>query len=214
MVLSARRHRIVSLACLVAALLPVVPASAQRPAPPRARPGADSIAVRFALDQLMSPEERRAAGLDRLSPAQRRALERWLARYTAAVAHTARVLARDGRPAEPARRATPAEQMAQAITPAARVYSAWACYLPTGAPLARSSGGGARVTLADGTRWEIALADQPRADGWRPGDFIIVERTGISSDEDFRYQLMNAESRWRAAARFLGTQRARSPSPD
>lgn len=206
-VLSAGRHRIVALACLAAALLSAVPVAAQRPTP-RARPGADSISVRIALDQLMSPEERRAAGLDRLSPAQRRAMERWLARYTAAVAQTARALASDRRPA------VPAEPMAQAITPAAHVYGAWACYLPTGAPLARSSGGGARVTLADGTRWEIALADQPRADGWRPGDFIIVERTGISSDEDFKYQLMNAESRWRATARFLGVQRGRTPAPN
>ena len=46
--------------------------------------GAFAAEERFpGIEKLMSPEEFRAAGLDKLSPAEREALDRWLLRYTA-----------------------------------------------------------------------------------------------------------------------------------
>ena len=178
----------------------VTPLAAQQPAPRAAPP----VPERLELDRLMSRAEREAMGLSRIDSPQRRALEEWLARYTAAVGAAARVT-------EP----PPVQRsMAYPVAPAWRRAGAWAWYLPVGAPLRAIADGGSYVTLADGTRWEIALPDQPRADDWQRGDFILIERTSVATSDQggpYYYELVNAESRWRAAARFAGYER---PSPD
>jgi len=178
----------------------VTPLAAQQPAPRAAPP----VPERLELDRLMSRAEREAMGLSRIDSTQRRALEEWLARYTAAVGAAARVT-------EP----PPVQRsMAYPVAPAWRRAGAWAWYLPVGAPLRAIADGGSYVTLADGTRWEIALPDQPRADDWQRGDFILIERTSVATSDQggpYYYELVNAESRWRAAARFAGYER---PSRD
>jgi hypothetical protein len=186
---------------LLAAPLAVL--TAQDPAPR----GAPPVATRLELDRLMTGAEREAAGLRELSAAQRQALEEWLARYTAAVSGAARVM--EPRPSGMAQRRAMAEPGF-----AMRRSAAWACYLPVGAPMRASTDGGSTVTLADGTRWQIALPDQPSADVWQRGDFIIIERTSVATSDQggtYDYELVNAESRWRAAARFAGYER---PSRD
>ena len=66
-------RRLVSAVLALATLAPALaaPAAAQAPAPLR-------------IDALMSERDRQETGITRMTPAERQALERWLARYTAA----------------------------------------------------------------------------------------------------------------------------------
>ncbi|GAB3282997.1 hypothetical protein [Parahaliea aestuarii] len=52
------------------------------------------------IEQLMSPEDFRAAGLDKLSPAEREALNRWLVGYTAGEAQALRESSEEVKQAE------------------------------------------------------------------------------------------------------------------
>ena len=76
----------------------------------------------------------------------------------------------------------------------------------SGVRIAAVLDGGSWIELADGTRWEVYLADRPNADNWRPGDFVNVRflpiRLGVKGR--FAYQLVNGREGNEAAVRFSG----------
>ena len=167
-------------------------AQAQQPAP--------------SLDQIMSPAEQAAAGIAKLTPAERAALETWLARYTATVGAVVRGLG----PAV----AVPAQQVvppAAAMTPARPTVPTTPqiqtpqlpSTAPFGAHVFRSTDGGTFVMLRDGTVWEIFHSDRPHTTVWQAGDFVTVRRSPARIGR-FDYQLVNAERDRNVQARFAG----------
>jgi len=66
--------------------------------------------------------------------------------------------------------------------------------------------GGSWIELADGTRWEVFLADRPNTDNWRVGDFVNVRFLPIMLGDRgrFRYQFVNGREGNEAAVRFSG----------
>lgn len=76
----------------------------------------------------------------------------------------------------------------------------------SGVRIAAVLDGGSWIELADGTRWEVFLADRPSTDNWRPGDFVSVRLLPIRLGDKgrFAYQLVNGREGNEAAVRFSG----------
>ncbi len=70
------------------------------------------------------------------------------------------------------------------------------------------SDGGGYLVLEDGTRWKIALADRPRVEQWRAGDYVIVRFAPIVEDGDFRYRLVNGRDESDILVAFRGMEQA------
>lgn len=187
----------ISFAAVGAAALLLAPSTAS---------GQSTNSVR--LDQIMSAQERVATGVSALTPAQRRELEMWLARYTATVSAVLQGMsgpvesvetprAASGIIIEP-RRSAPAQQdtIRPAPSPSPRA-------VPDGARIYRSASGGTFIMLADGSMWEILLEDRPATRTWRVGDFVMVQHRNIGSG-DYQFQLVNPAGQQRATARFAG----------
>lgn len=68
------------------------------------------------------------------------------------------------------------------------------------------SDGGDWVVLEDGTRWKIALADRPRVEQWRSGDYVVVRFAPIVEDGDFRYRLVNGRDQSDILVAFRGME--------
>ena len=196
-------RKLISSAFVVAALattIAIAPASAlaQQPAP--------------SLDQIMSAEERAAAGIAKLTPAERAAFEAWLGRYTATVRGVVRMLDAPTTPGQAAVPSTPADVAAPPATPAP---SATPPTLPSTAPLGahvfRSADGGTFIMLRDGTVWEIFYSDRPVTTVWQAGDFVQVRRSPLRVGR-FDYQLVNADRDRKVAARFAGFVKIEEPA--
>jgi hypothetical protein len=165
----------------VAAPAPVVSATAT----------ADVPAVR--LDVVMSADEQQRTGVSRVTPAERAALERWLAHYTAAVAQGARL----GLSAESAAPIVVAPSQAVSGTGARRPW-----VIPPGARLSALERGGDFVRLEDGSRWRVNLPDRPRVAAWRSGQWIAIRRVPVSTD-GFDIELRNGTEGTRALVRLV-----------
>jgi hypothetical protein len=76
----------------------------------------------------------------------------------------------------------------------------------SGVRIAAVLDGGSWIELADGTRWEVFLADRPSTDTWRAGDFVNVRFLPIRLGDKgrFAYQLVNGREGNEAAVRFSG----------
>jgi hypothetical protein len=173
-------------ACTVCAVLPLpCTAGAQQATPP------------VPLATVMSPADRAATGIDSLSPARREALEAWLARYTAIVTGTARTLS-----AESARVGTVARREAR-LDRESRGGGSFAAgaLLPVGSRIAGIVRDGEALVLENGTLWEVAPTDRPRADGWERGDFVRIERVGAPNG-DYEWRLVHGADDDQAVARF------------
>lgn len=68
------------------------------------------------------------------------------------------------------------------------------------------SDGGGYVVLEDGTHWKIALADRPRVEQWRAGDYVVVRVAPIVEDGDFRYRLVNGRDESDILVAFRGME--------
>ena len=181
---------------LVLALAPLAPqaAAAQQPA--------------TSLDQLMSAEERAAAGIAKLTQTERAALESWLARYTATVTTVVRGMQpatpQPSAPAQqnllpvPSLEATPQAQPQVLPQPLPLPRTA-----PNGAQIFRSADGGTFIMLNDGSMWEIYFSDRPSAAAWQVGDFVSVHERPARVGR-YAYQLVNAAGRGRVTARYAG----------
>ena len=169
-----------------------------------------ALAQAPSLDQLMSPEERAAAGIAKLTPAERASLETWLARYTATVTTVVRGMqpatdapalqAGVAQPTVPPPNVQPAPQARTLPQPLPLPRTA-----PNGAQLFRSADVGTFIMLDDGTMWEIYFSDRSRTAAWRVGDFVSVQKRNARVGK-FDYQLVNASAvgNGRVTARYAG----------
>ena len=163
---------------------------------------------RVSLERIMSQEERAATGVGALAPAQRAALEAWLARYTATVTAVAAGLTRGetrgaehAQPPEPGRVAPPRAPVGDdTIRPPSRRRPHT---IPDGIRVYRSAGGGTFVMLEDGSMWEIFLRDRPYTVTWQAGDYVLV-RHNPAPTNGYEFVLINAAGRMEASARFAG----------
>ncbi len=168
-----------------------------------------------ALDRIMSADERASAGLERLSAAERAALDAWLARYTETVVAVTRAVAREQAAGDSGQALSPAavrsELPGQYLVPATASPATSQVTVLRGAvtPLVTRVTGvfddGALVQLADGSTWEILVDDRARTAGWRAGESIRVRRLAAPTNRRYDLQLENVSGGWRAAARPLST---------
>ena len=177
--------------------------------------------VPLRMDQVMSADQFTRAGLSRLTPEQRLHLDSWLTRYTAelrqAMEQSGNTIAGAGPvSARPAVATTSAarkdalaadgdassDEAASAQQPRAVGWTVFST-TPLGSRLVEVPEDGGYVRLADGTLWEIYVADRTATDTWETGDYITVSRAAAAVG-DFDHTLVNAPSNTRAHARFAG----------
>jgi len=150
------------------------------------------VFVPVRADVVMSADMQKQIGVDRLTPAQRFALDTWLTRYTAEIRADEAAAVRGDDASEPA----PA-----AVTSAHGDYHVRTT--PVGVRLSATRSGGGYVRLEDGSLWEVYLPDRPHTDTWRRGDYITVSIAGAGVGE-YDHFLLDVRSQSRALARFAG----------
>jgi hypothetical protein len=142
------------------------------------------------MDQVMSPAEMQATGVSSLTPEQRAALDAWLVRYT----NTLAIIARHG-----------AEQAATSAT--GEVGEPLSVY--DGHRIRDVAQDGGRITLQDGTVWDVYLPDRPSADTWKKGDFVLVSIRGAfiaSQGQPYDHLIVNGRTHSTASARIEGRE--------
>jgi len=66
------------------------------------------------------------------------------------------------------------------------------------------SDGADYVVLQDGTRWKVALADRPRVEQWKAGDWVMVRLAPIAEGRDYDYRLVNGRDESNVLVAFRG----------
>lgn len=216
------RRSILQHAVAVAAL--TLAAALPRDAAAQGAPVARSTgaAASGSLSQLMAPWELEATGVARLSAEERRALEGWLARYTAALragrSGAAGSLRDDElplgrsapmdtiRPAPGSRPVRPTRQPAERTTRIALSVDR----VPNALEVVAVHEGGDLVETEDGSLWETYLPDRFNAAAWRAGQQVVVRGNLLPpqlSGPAYDVVLQNGEARSSVAARYAGRQR-------
>lgn len=157
------------LAFTLVALLHAVPALAQRQRP-------------LDLDRIMSNQTQVAAGINKLSPSERSALEQWVADWSRGVYDAA------------------VQNTLKSSTPraSAKVYSGvggrhW---------ISKVIRNGTYIELEDGSLWEVASLDRVYTSIWLPvSDIRVVEAN--SSVGSYQYLLVNVDSGEQASAKLI-----------
>ena len=143
------------------------------------------------MPDVMSPAEMKETGLNMLSPAQRAALDAWLARYTAlierAASHGAQAASGGG---------------AQAVQPDETYAGPTAA--PYGSRIAEILDGATKIVLTDGTIWEVNLPDRPSTSTWQKGDYVIVAARPVQLNDTYFYELINGRAETHAAVAWRG----------
>ena len=194
-------------------------AAAQRATVARtAAPGAGT-----SMSQLMAPWELEATGVARLSADERRALEGWLGRYTAALrggagggasggATAGRVELPSARPVpmdtiRPAPRSRPGTPPRPIERPTRIALSVDA--LPNALEVVAVHDGGDLIETDDGSLWETYLPDRFNVGGWRVGQQVVVRGNPLApqlSGARYDVTLQNGEARTSVGARYAGRQ--------
>jgi hypothetical protein len=171
------------LAALFAGAAFIAPAlAAQSPSAPR-------------MSDVMSPSEMRETGLASLTPAQRAALDAWLARYTTIVEHAASYGAQAGGTAA-----------ASAPDNNGGVSYSGPPNAEYGSRITEVRDGGGYVKLADNTVWEVLLAKRPEADTWKVGDYVLVSARAVVLGGDYYFELINGRSGHGVEVKFKGKE--------
>ncbi len=147
------------------------------------------------ITDVMSQSEMRETGVASLTPAQRAALDAWLARYTGIVERAASHGAQAGAP-EAVAAGDPNGGVSYAGPPSAEY----------GSRITEVRDGGGYVKLADGTVWEVLLAKRPEADTWKVGDYLLVSARAVALDGDYYFELINGRSGHGVAVKFKGKE--------
>jgi len=177
---------LVMTAALAAALSPFAPARAQ------------DASAGPTMSDVMSPAEMRATGVASLTPAQRAALDAWVARYTAIIE---RASAHGAQAATDASSASAASSGSNA--PANETY-AGPLAVPYGARIAEVKDGGTYILLSDGTEWEVYLPNRPATTTWATGDYLIVAGRAVEQNGKYYFQLINGRDGTTAAVQWRG----------
>ena len=156
--------------------------------------GAQALhAARAALELsvVMTPQELHETGIWRLNGAERRALDDWLNRYTEAVLRIA---------LNPSSGATPTVADTS-DTPFGPVKQ----YRNTGRAhwIQAASESGERITLEDGSLWEISALNRVNTAAWTIDSEVAVIQARVAN-ADYRYELIKTDDGGKALARFLG----------
>jgi hypothetical protein len=159
-------------------------------APAIAAQAADASAPRMA--DVMSTSELRETGIANLTPAQRSALDAWLARYTAIVEHAA------SRGAQAAGVSSGGGDNGEAYSGPVAV--------PYGSRIRLVRDGGTSIVLADGTVWEVYLPNRPSTKTWAVGDFVIVKGRAVEQNGEYYYTLTNGRDGSSAAVNWKGKE--------
>jgi hypothetical protein len=159
------------------------------------------VAEDLDIDIVMNPQEQEATGINRLTPQERQAFDRWLDTWTHRVVQQAPTY-------------HPSLSLSQWVT-------GWPGYLkPKPMPKAEAAKereeanqvifrnkGGAVLELKDGSVWNITPIDQPVAQFWGRGQHILIKRNPRDIVRPFF--LFNEERR-----EEVGGSRARPPNPE
>ena len=211
-----------ALTVLAAGALAALPQRAAAQRTTVARTAAAPAAAATPMAQLMAPWELEATGVARLSTDERRALEAWLGRYTAAVrggsggagagAAAGRVELPAGRPApmdtiRPAPGSRPAAPPRPAERPTRIALSV--DQLPNALAVVAVHDGGDLIETEDGSLWETYLPDRFNVGGWRVGQQVVVRGNPLApqlSGARYDVVLQNGETRTSVGARYAGRQ--------
>ena len=138
------------------------------------------------IDKVMTGEELRATGVERLTPAQRAALDKWLSEYTL------RVL-----------------QVAKGDAKATGVVGSGTTPTYTGSGsghwIRSTADSGAIVILEDGSMWGINPVDRIDTSLWLPISNITILMASPVVGE-YKYALVNTGDKEKALAKYLGKQ--------
>jgi hypothetical protein len=160
--------------------------------------GAQSEAPR--MSDVMSNGEMKETGIAALTPAQRKALDQWLGRYTAMIERAASHGAQ-------AAGGAPGSGGAPAAQQAADETYAGPTAMPYGSRIAEVLDGGTTILLSDGTVWEVNLPDRPSTTRWAKGDYVIVGARAIELNNTYFFQLINGRDQTSAAVAWRGKQK-------
>jgi len=151
------------------------------------------------IEQQMTPEERQATGIMRLTPSQRRALAAWTARRIAA----ASAATRDSLERAPATQSTPATSPSSGYeaSGATEPYLSSAPAHTFGLREVRE--GGRFIVLGDGALWEVAPEDRPTASAWAAGALVTLDPIDAPTG-DWDTAIREPRSARSVAARFAG----------
>jgi len=149
------------------------------------------------MADVMSNSELKETGIAALSPAQRTALDQWLARYTAMIERAAS----HGAQAASAAGSGAGDQQAPDETYAGPTA------MPYGSRIAAVEDGGTTIVLTDGTVWEVNLPDRPATTRWAKGDYVIVGSRAIELNNKFFFQLINGRDETSAAVAWRGKRK-------
>jgi hypothetical protein len=159
--------------------------------------GAQSDAPR--MSDVMSNTEMKETGVTALTPAQRSALDQWLARYTSmierAASHGAQAAGSAGSGGNGGNGGSQAAPDETYAGPTA---------MPYGSRIAAVEDGGTTIVLTDGTVWEVNLPDRPSTTNWKKGDYIIVGGRAIELNNKYFFQLINGRDESSAAVAWRG----------
>ena len=148
------------------------------------------------MSDVMSNAELKETGITALTPAQRSALDQWLARYTSmierAASHGAAAAGSAGSGGNGGSQAAPDETYAGPTA------------MPYGSRIAAVEDGGTTIVLTDGTVWEVNLPDRPSTTRWVKGDYIIVGGRAIELNNKYFFQLINGREETSAAVAWRG----------
>jgi hypothetical protein len=204
----------------LAGLAALVPTTAAAQRTPAARPTAAAPEREMRIDRLMAPWELDATGVARLSPTERRALDAWLERYTAALRATPGVAGTPRPAATPA--ATPAAGLdtirpapGSRPTPAVRPERPTRIAIgfdpaPQALEVIALYDGGDVIATEDGSLWELYLPDRFNAGAWQVGQSVVVRSNPLPRQQSgaaYDVVLLNGETRSSVAARYAGRQR-------
>jgi hypothetical protein len=151
------------------------------------------------IEQQMTPEERQATGVMRLTPSQRRALAAWTARRIAA-ASAASAAARDSLERAPA---APASSPSAGYEPSGAADASLSSAPAHTYGLREIREGGRFVVLGDGALWEVAPEDRPTASAWTAGAVVTLDPIDAPTG-DWSTAIREARSARSVAARFAG----------
>ena len=153
------------------------------------------------MPDVMSKSELKETGIASLTPAQRTALDQWLARYTAiierAASHGAQQASAGGSGGNP--------QPNSAQQAPDETY-AGPTAMPYGSRIAAVEDGGTKIVLNDGTHWEVNLPDRPSTTRWAKGDYVIVASLAIELNNTYFFQLINGRDGTTAAVAWRGKE--------
>ncbi len=151
-----------------------------------------SAQARLRIENVMTPTDRVATGVSKLTPAQRAAFERWLNQYTSMVF-------------DAGAKGSTAKTSPGPLRPySQRPNSRYNTYLGVGGGhWIDSNSDGKIITLEDGSIWQINDLDQIDTALWLP----ITDITVLHADSpigDYRYVLINKDDGEKALAKYLG----------